>query len=83
MVIYIYAVRAYALFEVCSIRRMLLLGGYLGDNLGRVLEGGALFSRTVNPTAKRLCALAAAPAILAEADAWNRVDWILAEMLLE
>ena len=44
MVTYVYAVRAYALFEVCSIRRMLYSGGYLGDNLGRVLEGGALFS---------------------------------------
>lgn len=37
-------------------------------------------SRTVSATAKRLCALAAAPALLAEADAWNRVDWNLTEM---
>ena len=44
MLIYVYAVRVYALFEVCSIRRMLYLGGYLGDNLGRVLEGVALFT---------------------------------------
>ena len=44
MLIYVYAVRAYALFEVCSIRRMLYLGVYLGDNLGGSLEGGALFT---------------------------------------
>jgi len=28
----------------------------------------------------RLCALAAAPATLAEADAWNRVEWNLTEI---